>query len=107
MNLVSEHARDSDIEIVGLAVNPFLIREQTDALVMVLLGGVQTLAGPVVGAAAFTWLHDTVARNTEYWRALMGATMLILVLLAPQGIAGYAQLLWSRVSARDQSGARQ
>ena len=55
------------------------------------------LAGPVVGAAAFTWLHDTVARNTEYWRALLGAIMLILVLLAPQGLAGYAQLLWARL----------
>ncbi|AIJ44434.1 ABC transporter permease [Comamonas testosteroni TK102] len=91
----------------GVAPDAMSVTKSVDALVMVLLGGVQTLAGPVVGAAAFTWLHDTVARNTEYWRALMGATMLFLVLLAPQGIAGYAQLLWSRVSARDQSGARQ
>src|SRR6218665_952675 len=42
-----------------------------DGLVMVLLGGLQTLAGPVVGAVTFTWLHDTVARNTDYWRALL------------------------------------
>src|SRR5690606_34986457 len=42
-----------------------------DGLVMVLLGGIQTLAGPIVGAAAFTWLHDWVARATDYWRALM------------------------------------
>ncbi|KGG96050.1 MULTISPECIES: ABC transporter permease [Comamonas] len=94
----------------GVAPDAMSVTKSVDALVMVLLGGVQTLAGPVVGAAAFTWLHDTVARNTEYWRALMGATMLILVLLAPQGIAGYAQLLWSRtcgkVCAKDKAGAR-
>ena len=36
---------------------------------MVLLGGVETLAGPVVGAAVFTWLRDTLARETEFWRA--------------------------------------
>lgn len=90
----------------GVAPDAMSVTKSVDALVMVLLGGVQTLAGPMVGAAAFTWLHDTVARNTEYWRALMGATMLILVLLAPQGIAGYAQLLWSRVSAKDKAGAR-
>ncbi|GEQ74849.1 branched-chain amino acid ABC transporter permease [Comamonas testosteroni] len=90
----------------GVAPDAMSVTKSVDALVMVLLGGVQTLAGPVVGAAAFTWLHDTVARNTEYWRALMGATMLILVLLAPQGIAGYAQLLWSRVSAKDKAGTR-
>ena len=55
---------------------------------MVLLGGVQTLSGPVVGAALFTWLQDTVARNTDYWRALLGVVILVLVLLFPQGIAG-------------------
>jgi branched-chain amino acid transport system permease protein len=59
-----------------------------DALVMVLLGGVQTLAGPLAGAAAFTWLQDTITRNTDYWRALLGAAILALVLAFPQGIAG-------------------
>jgi branched-chain amino acid transport system permease protein len=68
---------------------------------MVLLGGVQTLAGPVVGAATFTWLHDTVARNTDYWRAVMGGTILLLVLLFPQGIAGAAQQLTQRLRGRD------
>lgn len=82
----------------GVAPDAMSVTKSVDALVMVLLGGVQTLAGPLVGAAAFTWLHDTVARNTEYWRALMGATMLILVLLAPQGIAGYAQMLWTKLT---------
>ena len=64
--------------------------KSVDGLVMVLLGGVQTLAGPVVGAVTFSWLHDTVARNTDYWRAMLGAIILILVLLFPQGIAGFA-----------------
>lgn len=81
----------------GVAPDALSVTKSVDGLVMVMLGGVQTLAGPVVGAAAFTWLHDTVARNTEYWRALLGTIMLILVLLAPQGLAGYAQLLWSRL----------
>jgi hypothetical protein len=84
----------------GVAPDAMSVTKSVDALVMVLLGGVQTLAGPVVGAAAFTWLHDTVARNTEYWRALLGGTMLMLVLLFPQGIAGYAQLLWARLVAQ-------
>ena len=67
------------------------VGKSIDGLVMVLLGGVQTLAGPVVGAVSFTWLHDTVARNTEYWRAMLGGIILVLVLLFPQGIAGYAE----------------
>ena len=89
----------------GAAPDVMSVTKSVDGLVMVLLGGVQTLAGPVVGAAAFTWLHDTVARNTEYWRALMGAAMLVLVLLFPQGIAGYAQLLWARLAPKKREGA--
>ena len=59
-----------------------------DGLVMVLLGGVQALAGPIVGAVAFTWLQDTIIRATDYWRAVLGVTILALVLAFPQGIAG-------------------
>lgn len=76
------------------------VGKSVDALVMVLLGGVQTLAGPIVGALSFTWLHDTVARNTDYWRAMLGGVILALVLLFPQGIAGFAKQL---VQARQRS----
>ena len=59
-----------------------------DGLVMVLLGGVQTMSGPVVGAALFTWLQDLIAREFQYWRAALGFTILVLVLAFPQGVAG-------------------
>lgn len=67
------------------------VSRSIDGLVMVLLGGLQTLAGPIVGAVTFTWLHDTVARNTDYWRAMLGAIILLLVLLFPQGLAGFVK----------------
>jgi branched-chain amino acid transport system permease protein len=72
------------------------VGKSVDGLVMVLLGGIQTLAGPVVGAVTFTWLHDTVARNTDYWRAMLGGIILLLVLLFPQGIAGSIKALVDR-----------
>jgi branched-chain amino acid transport system permease protein len=59
-----------------------------DGLVMVLLGGIQSLTGPIVGATVYTVLQDTVMRQTEYWRAMLGAIILALVLLFPDGIAG-------------------
>jgi branched-chain amino acid transport system permease protein len=59
-----------------------------DGLVMVLLGGIQTLTGPIVGAATFVMLQDTIMRQVEYWRALLGATILLLVLVFPAGIVG-------------------
>jgi len=76
------------------------VSKSVDGLVMVLLGGIQTLAGPIVGALSFTWLHDTVARNTEYWRATLGAIILFLVLLFPEGIAGAARRIFFRQGAR-------
>src|SRR5262249_26584454 len=56
------------------------VPRSVDALVMVLLGGVQTLSGPFWGAALFTLLEDTVARSLDYWRAATGAVILFLVL---------------------------
>ncbi|MGE8494632.1 MULTISPECIES: ABC transporter permease [Comamonas] len=70
------------------------VAKSVDGLVMVLLGGVQTLVGPILGAFSFTWLHDAMARNTDYWRATLGAVILLLVLLFPQGIAGYGKRWW-------------
>jgi len=68
-----------------------------DGLVMVLLGGVQTLTGPIVGASVFSVLQDTVMRQTEYWRALLGGIILLLVLAFPQGIVGaFAQAFGKR-----------
>jgi branched-chain amino acid transport system permease protein len=64
------------------------VSRSIDAIVMVLLGGLESLSGPIAGAAIFTTLQDTVMRQTEYWRALLGAIILVLVLLFPGGIAG-------------------
>lgn len=84
------------------------IDKSVDGLVMVLLGGIQTLAGPVVGAAVFTWLHDTVSRNTDYWRAVLGGIIILLVLLFPQGIAGFTKMLFDRRrSGEDLADAKQ
>jgi ABC-type branched-subunit amino acid transport system permease subunit len=71
-----------------------------DGLVMVLLGGIQTLTGPIVGASVFATLQDTVMRQTEYWRALLGLIILLLVLAFPQGIVGAFSSIWRRAGAR-------
>ena len=64
------------------------IPRSVDALVIVLLGGLTALAGPLLGAAAFTWLADTLARVTEYWHAVLGAAILLIVIAFPSGIGG-------------------
>jgi branched-chain amino acid transport system permease protein len=63
------------------------LNRSIDALVMVLLGGIGSPSGPVVGASLFAVLEDTVMRQTAYWRALLGGIILLLVLAFPGGIA--------------------
>src|SRR5690349_20457494 len=75
------------------------VGRSVDGLVMVLLGGVHAVSGPWVGAALFTWLQDTVARQTDYWRALLGIVMLALILVFPLGVAGGLKRLFIREEA--------
>ena len=68
------------------------ITRSVDALVMVLLGGIQTLVGPLVGAFAFIGFEDAVKRIPELvgvWRLILGGIVLVLVLAFPAGIAGF------------------
>ena len=71
-----------------------------DGLYMVMLGGAQTLSGPIVGAAAFDWLRDIVKnpgfwsllgapRLADYWQGMLGLLIVVIVIAFPQGIAGF------------------
>jgi amino acid/amide ABC transporter membrane protein 1, HAAT family (TC 3.A.1.4.-)/amino acid/amide ABC transporter membrane protein 2, HAAT family (TC 3.A.1.4.-) len=62
-----------------------------EGLVMILLGGVQTLIGPAVGAGVFTSLHVLLSSYTDYWRLVVGAVVLALVIACPEGIVGFAR----------------
>jgi branched-chain amino acid transport system permease protein len=80
------------------------IPKSVDALVRVLLGGVQTVSGPIVGAIVFTGLEEQLSRATEYWRAVLGAIIIVLVLAFPEGLAGFAQRWWERSQLRERRG---
>lgn len=66
------------------------IARSVDGLIMVLLGGIQSLIGPIVGAVSFTMLEDLVTR-LDYWRIIFGGVILFIVVIAPEGLAGFAR----------------
>ncbi len=71
------------------------IPTSVDGLVMVLLGGVQTLAGPLVGAGLITGLRAELrAADVELWRLIIGVVILALVLVFPKGIVGSLKAAW-------------
>jgi len=76
------------------------VSNSINALVMVLLGGIETLSGPIVGASVFTVLQDTIMRQNAYWHALLGGVILLLVLVFPGGIVGTLGRLAERVRPR-------
>ena len=58
---------------------------------MSLLGGFANFFGPIVGALAFTLLHDQLQSITQYWRFVLGAILALLVIGFPRGIAGMVE----------------
>ena len=64
-----------------------------DFLAMILLGGMQSVMGPVLGAAAFHSIKDVFMPLTDHWRFFLGASIIALVLIFPRGLGGaYASL---------------
>ena len=72
------------------------IARSFDALIMVFLGGVKTLAGPLAGASVLTLTQDYLSRF-EYWRLALGLLIILIVVVAPDGIAGLTQRIASRL----------
>jgi branched-chain amino acid transport system permease protein len=67
------------------------IPKSIDALMMVLLGGVQTVSGPIVGAIVYHGLQEQLTRVTVAWRTLLGLVIIAMVLAFPEGLAGIAR----------------
>lgn len=59
-----------------------------ELMVMVLLGGLGTLFGPVIGAAVFLLLEETLAMYTEHWMIYMGPFLVLSVIFAKHGLLG-------------------
>ena len=64
------------------------IPRSVDALAMVLLGGLHTLSGPIVGALVYTGLYDSTLASSGAWRLVLGGVIILLVLAFPHGIVG-------------------
>ncbi|MDW8400011.1 MAG: branched-chain amino acid ABC transporter permease, partial [Acetobacteraceae bacterium] len=61
-----------------------------EALLIVLLGGIGALHGPILGAVAYVGLQEVASLLTERQNVVIGAAILAIVLLLPRGSAGLA-----------------
>ncbi len=62
-----------------------------DILFMVILGGIGSTVGPVLGALVLLVLENALSNWTEHWQIILGPILVLVVLFARRGLAG---LLW-------------
>lgn len=70
-------------------------------VMMTILGGKGTFLGPLVGAAVFLFLQNTISLFTPRWELFVGSIFVIIILVFPGGIMGTLQVfLLDRKMAR-------
>jgi branched-chain amino acid transport system permease protein len=62
-------------------------------LVMVVLGGLRSVTGPLVGAAVLMGLEEVLKATTPYWKVVEGLVIIALVLMLPGGVRQIASLI--------------
>ena len=72
-------------------------------LIMVMIGGLGTLVGPIIGGAFFILLQEKVSSYVEWYSIVIGLVLVFIVLFAPRGLLGLRGLVrllpWPRATA--------
>jgi len=71
-----------------------------DLIIMVVLGGMGSPFGPLIGAVALLVLEEALSGITEYWQIILGPLLLLVVLFARGGIDGLLQKSRSKVGPK-------
>jgi len=71
-----------------------------EVLIVVILGGLGTLAGPIVGAALLVFLKHEVSAYTEHWHLLIGLFLIAAVMAGGRGVYGQIEHYLQRRIAR-------
>ena len=70
-----------------------------DFIIMIVLGGIGTLFGPLIGAVSFLLLEELLSGITEYWQLFFGPMLIFVVIFVRGGIDGILIILnksWER-----------
>lgn len=87
-----------------LSPSQFTLFASVDMIVMVVVGGVGTLAGPIIGAVFLTYIPEVLAFANHFRPILMGVVLIVVTLFAPQGIIGIARRLLTDRTASPSGG---
>lgn len=71
-----------------------------DAVIMTLLGGANSLVGPLLGAGFLVMLEEFLSPRFDQWYMFVGAVVIVVVLYLPDGILGKAASLYARIRSK-------
>jgi branched-chain amino acid transport system permease protein len=71
-----------------------------ELLIMVIFGGIGTLNGAIVGAAAFLLVEEWLSGITEHWKMIFGPLLVLLVVFASGGVLGACNEFARKLAAR-------
>src|SRR5581483_3274075 len=77
----------------------FVFDVTAQILSMVLIGGISTTWGPVLGAALLTFLPELLRVSKAYYQLIYGAGIVVLVIFLPVGLAGLLRRWWRGLPA--------
>jgi branched-chain amino acid transport system permease protein len=84
----------------------FTVWESILLVLITMIGGVGTMAGPVVGAAVFLVLPEVLRLSPAVQPVLIGAVLILVVVVLPRGIVGTLRDVWRRRRAGRLAAAR-
>jgi len=70
--------------------------ESGEFIISVMIGGLGTLVGPIIGGAFFTILRDKVSSFVDWYFIVIGGVLIVIVLFMPRGLLGLRQLFARR-----------
>jgi branched-chain amino acid transport system permease protein len=65
-------------------------------LIMVMIGGLGTLVGPIMGGVFFTVLQEKVSSYVQWYSIVIGLVLVLIVLFVPRGLLGFRHALRGR-----------
>ncbi|SFJ96998.1 branched-chain amino acid ABC transporter permease [Celeribacter neptunius] len=80
--------------VMYISPGPLAWTVSGEALVVVILGGLGTLVGPMIGAAAFVVLKHEVSNVTSYWHLVVGVLLIAVVMSRANGLFGWIEARW-------------
>jgi branched-chain amino acid transport system permease protein len=78
----------------------FTLAESINAVLIVIVGGAGTLAGPALGALLFVGVPEYLRVAAEWRLVVFGALLVLIMLFAPRGVAGMLAAGWRRLAVR-------